>query len=271
MSKDKVIRIFKEGQIERIAKILGDTENGLTGSEIGHTLEVVGVHDIDSLNTKWKRLYNALGTAQNERGSGNHILSFIARSLEPAKWAGKKSQYFILIENINIVLAFQGLEFKDDGKFYTTSKANTLSEAEKRAKKLRTVLEDRQVHDRVFAYCNAELLEDNYFHAVLEASKGVSDMIRSKTHLKSDGSELVDAAFGGTNPLLRINSFVTETEKSEQRGFVNLLKGLFGTFRNPTAHALRAEWNMSEMDALDLFGLVSYAYRRIDLSIKNVL
>jgi nitrogenase molybdenum-iron protein alpha/beta subunit len=36
-------------------------------------------------------------------------------------------------------------------------------------------------------------------------------------------------------------------EKSGQRGFTNLLKGLFGTFRNPTAHARRIKWNMSEV------------------------
>ncbi len=36
-----------------------------------------------------------------------------------------------------------------------------------------------------------------------------------------------DAAFGGNNPILKINPFTSDTEKSEQRGFTNLLKGLF--------------------------------------------
>ena len=36
MPKDTVKRIFKEGEIERIAKIIGDTGTGLTGTEIGH-------------------------------------------------------------------------------------------------------------------------------------------------------------------------------------------------------------------------------------------
>lgn len=264
MSKDRVVRIFKEGEIERIAKILGDTDYGLTGTDIGHILQGTGINDIDHQKTKWKRLFNALAIAHNERHSGNHILGFISRALEPARWAGKKNRYFVLIEEINTVLAFHGLEFRDDGKFHTIHKVETLTEAEKRAKKLRSVLQERQLHKKVFDYCNAELLENNYFHAVLEASKGVADMIRNKTGLTSDGAELVDAAFGGANPLLKINSFTSDTEKSEQRGFTNLLKGLFGTFRNPTAHALRIEWNMDEQDALDLFSLVSYAFRRIE-------
>jgi uncharacterized protein (TIGR02391 family) len=42
------------------------------------------------------------------------------------------------------------------------------------------------------------------------------------------------------------------------------LKGLFGTFRNPTAHSLKATWPLSEQDALDLFSLCSYVHRRLD-------
>ena len=30
------------------------------------------------------------------------------------------------------------------------------------------------------------------------------------------------------------------------------LRGVFGTFRNPVAHAPRTEWEISEADALDL-------------------
>jgi len=42
--------------------------------------------------------------------------------------------------------------------------------------------------------------------------------------------------------------------ESEQNGFATLVKGLFGTFRNPPAHTARAsgEWELTEADALDL-------------------
>lgn len=103
-------------------------------------------------------------------------------------------------------------------------------------------------------------------HAVLEASKSVADKIRQRSGLTGDGAVLIDGAFGGSAPILRINSYVTKTEEDEQKGFVNLLKGLFGTFRNPVAHEPQISWEMSEEDALDLFALVSYAHRRIDKS-----
>jgi uncharacterized protein (TIGR02391 family) len=61
-----------------------------------------------------------------------------------------------------------------------------------------------------------------------------------------------------------LNSLVSETEKGEQRGFANLLIGLFGTIRNPLAHNPKIEWDMSEQDALDILTMVSLIHRKLD-------
>ena len=106
-------RYFKQGEIEKIAKIIGETDNGLKGSEIGHLLLSTNIKDTDPKLTKWQRLYNALAEAYNERGTGNHILAFIAKAFEPARWAGEKERYLNLIEQLNTVLAFHGLEFRN--------------------------------------------------------------------------------------------------------------------------------------------------------------
>ena len=50
----------------------------------------------------------------------------------------------------------------------------------------------------------------------------------------------------------------------KQKGFVNLLVGLFGVFRNPTAHAEKIYWPIGEQDALDILGLVSLVHRKLD-------
>jgi uncharacterized protein (TIGR02391 family) len=262
-------RHFTQGQIEKIAKILGETNFGLTGTEIGHFLFSIGIEDIDSNNTKWKRLYNAFVEAHNSKKTDNYLLNFIAKALEPSRFSGDSDRYQTIINELNIILSFHGLQFKDDGKFHKVSKSVTLSEAERRVLSLKHVVEDRSLHPQLLKYCHIELLDNNYFHAVLEAVKGIASMIRDKTGLVSDGAGLIDSAFGGSNPILCINNYSTETEKSEQRGFVNLLKGLFGTFRNPTAHAPRTEWKMEEQDALDLFTMASYAFRSVDNSTKK--
>jgi len=268
MLKDKK-RCFSQGQIEKIAKILGDTYSGLTGSEIGHMLTSKKIKDVDPDNTKWKRLYNAFVEKHNASQSDNFILAFIAKALEPSRFVGNANQYQGLLSELNIVLSFQGLEFRDDGKFHIISESKTLSEAERRVSSLKRTVEERNLHQELLNYCRSELLQDNYFHAVLEAVKGIAAMIRNKSGLSSDGADLIDSAFGGSDPILSINALSSDTEKSEQKGFVNLLKGLFGTFRNPTAHAPRIEWEMTEEDALDLFTMASYAFRRVDGTIRR--
>jgi Protein of unknown function (Hypoth_ymh) len=64
--------------------------------------------------------------------------------------------------------------------------------------------------------------------------------------------------------MLAVSTLRTDTEKSEQTGFANLLKGMFGTFRNPTGHAPKVTWKIEEQDALDLLSLVSYLHHRLD-------
>jgi uncharacterized protein (TIGR02391 family) len=119
----------------------------------------------------------------------------------------------------------------------------------------------------VLRFCRAELLQKNYFHAVLEAAKSVADKIRAKSGLTSDGADLAKDAFAlgkSGRPVLAINSLCTDTEKGEQTGFMNLLIGFFGTFRNPPAHAPKIYWPIDERDALDILSLVSFVHRKLD-------
>jgi uncharacterized protein (TIGR02391 family) len=116
-------------------------------------------------------------------------------------------------------------------------------------------------------FCREELLADNYFHAVLEAVKSVGEKIRDKTGLTDDGGTLIDRSLGGTPPMLAINTLLSESEISEQRGFANLVRGAFGMFRNPTAHAARITWDMSKEDAEDLSSVVSLIHRRLDKAV----
>src|ERR1700676_292314 len=96
--------------------------------------------------------------------------------------------------------------------------------------------------------------------------KSIAAKIRTLSGLKSDGVELVQQAFGQgqSGPMLAINRLSTETDKGEERGFANLLVGLFGTIRNPLAHNPKVEWDMSEHDALDILTTASLIHRKLD-------
>lgn len=81
--------------------------------------------------------------------------------------------------------------------------------------------------------------------------------------IQKDGINLIEEVFS-KNPILIINNYQTSSEKNEHNGFCNLLKGLCSMFRNPTAHEPKVDWNISEQDALDILGIISYCHRRLD-------
>lgn len=262
------IPCFDTALLEAACKVLADTTNGLKGDEIGHILTDMGLADPDAGFTKWKRLFNALAQAQNNHQVGNHIIMFINRAMMPARYISMPDLFEWRRDGLNVALAFAGYSVRDDGKVVYTTRETTLSGALKRASRLRTLLEPRGTHSEVLKYCQAELLEENYFHAVFEAVKGIAERIRQLSGLGTDGAELVNQVFSTKAPVLAFNSLQTETEISEQKGIANLLVGIFGAIRNPTAHAPKALWTMPEQDAIDIFALLSFVHRKLDNAIK---
>ncbi len=106
-------------------------------------------------------------------------------------------------------------------------------------------------------------MQDNYFHAVFEATKGLAQRIRELTGVSLDGAALVDKVFAVDRPLLAFNSLRTETEQSQHKGFAALLKGCFSAVRNPLAHEPKILWE-GEDDAADYLSLVSLLHRKLD-------
>ena len=260
---------FDETTLRAICNVLGDTNTGLSGSEIGQLLGASGINDLFPSNTKRDRLFDALQKRQQQDGCANQVVAFIHHSMNPVRYTNDHAIFEDRRSQLNQVLVFAGYVIGRDGRFARVTQAHTLSEAQERAGKLYRELITRHAHPDVIRFCRAELLQDNYFHAVFEATKSVADKIREKTDLTSDGALLVDEAFGSKTPLLAFNSLRTETEWSEQRGFINLLKGLFGTFRNTTAHAPKIKWAINEQDALDMLSFTSLLHRRLDVAVKT--
>jgi len=259
------IEPFSSQHLTAICKVLGDTDSGLTGTEISQLLADCGIPDADPTLTKWKRLFNAFAAWQNSKQLGNCVLMFVNRAMNPSLYTKNDNVFATRRDELNVVLAFSGMNVGDDGKIRRSTKAESLSEAMKRATRLHDALSSRRVHRDVLEFCKAELLDQNYFHAVFEATKSIAAKIRTISGLQSDGADLVQQAFSlSSGPLLAINPLVTETEKGEQRGFVNLLIGLFGTIRNPLAHNPKTEWDMCEQDALDILTMVSLIHRKLD-------
>lgn len=259
--------LFTQSQLEATAAALADTDEGLTGSEISHLLATCRMSDPTPGITKRHRLYNAFAESQNGCQDRRAILAFIRKAMKPERYARNPERFEPMRTNLNRALLFAGLAVDSTGTLSSTESAKTLPEAERRAQELRDDLTARGVHPDVLRFCRAELVVDDYFHAVLEATKSIADKIRDRTGLTDDGAVLVDRTLGSDLPMLAINDLSSESARGEQRGFANLVKGVFGMFRNPTAHAARIHWAMNKSDAEDLLSLASLIHRRLDVAL----
>lgn len=250
--------------LESICKIIGDTEKGLSGSEIAKLLADAKISDTNPALTKWKRLYNAFVHWQNNNQCSNNILDFLKQALHPSRYLGNSDLFHYRRNEVNKALSFIGVEISERGTLLSVAKSRTLSEAEQKAGHFKYKLQSRNVHSEVFQYCSAELLHENYFHSIFEAVKSIADRLRSITGLYADGNALVETAFSTTNPLIRVNRLITDTDRSEHLGLMNSIKGLFGLIRNPTAHVPKIKFIIEEDEALDIMTVVSYIHKRLD-------
>lgn len=102
-----------------------------------------------------------------------------------------------------------------------------------------------------------------YSTAILEAIHLLSKILRERADVDGDGISLVGQALAGDSPRLRINKFQTESEKSEQKGIEQILRGIYQGIRNPRSHE-QFEDTKDTADAIILFinyimGVVSQA------------
>jgi uncharacterized protein (TIGR02391 family) len=254
-----------EGLVESLAKVLGECGSG---TDISRVLQARGLVDISGESTKWRRLYSIFLDCQRSDYSANRVLDFVQAFLIPARFIGRSEEFESRRSELNTILAFSGLEYGPDGRFRPITAAKTLDEAEARARTIRSKFKGRRIHSEVVKYCRAELMQDNYFHAVFEAAKGLAQRIRELANVNADGASLVDLVFSIDKPQLAFNSLQTETEKSEHKGYAALLKGCFAAARNPPAHVPRLLWQ-GEEDAADHLSLISLLHRKLDLCVKT--
>jgi uncharacterized protein (TIGR02391 family) len=257
--------------LQALCDVLGDTYTGLTGSDIGRYLARTSINDPLPADTKRYRLFEALAACQRRDGCANNVLAFVAAVMAPVNYVGGSKLFEDRRAAVNEALAFAGLSIGVDGQLSTRAAATTLSEAEQRARSLRKELHRRGAHAEVLRFCQAELLQDNYFHAVLEAAKSLAERLRQMTGVHADGGQLIDqvleAGSTGGLPLVAFNSLATNTDRSEHRGLTFMIRGVFSAFRNPTAHEPKILRPVSEQDATDLLTTISLLHRKLDTAV----
>lgn len=259
------VESFPEGQVEALARLLGECGSG---TDISRVLHDRRLHDHSGESTKWRRLYRIFLDAQRDHRCANRVLDFVQSFLTPARFVGRSEEFENRRRELNAILAFAGLEYGNDGQYRRIEVARTLDEAEARVRTIRAKFQGRRIHPEVIKYCRAELLQENYFHAVFEAAKGLAQRIRELAGVHGDGAALVDLVFSVERPVLAFNTLRSETERSEHRGYASLLKGCFAAVRNPLAHEPKLLWQ-GEDDAADYLSLISLLHRKLDDCVRT--
>jgi uncharacterized protein (TIGR02391 family) len=223
--------------------------------------------DPGSSVTKWKRLAHAFTDRQSRDGNAQRLVTFVVAAMEPVRYTTEPGKFTWRQDCLNEVLSHNGLRVNEKGQMCRGARATTLDEAARIADSVHAELRRRDTHPEVLRYCTTELFNKDRFHAVNEATKGLFQRLRDMTGHAGDGNALINAVImpGSTGTAkLRINAAVTDSHQSEQKGFGNLLLGLYGMYRNPVAHDPRLLRPVSNADLLECFTALSLAHRRLD-------
>ncbi len=95
------------------------------------------------------------------------------------------------------------------------------------------------LHPTVLSASYGHFRVGRYRDAVVNSVIAVFDLIRERTKLDKDGSDLVGHAFSLENPHLIVASLDTESGRNQQKGLMQLLTGAYQGLRSPAAHSLR--------------------------------
>ena len=131
---------FTQSDLEALANVLGDTNDGLTGSEIHHLLLEAKIDDVDPAITKRHRLFNAFAAFQNKYHCANNIIDFVKEALAPKRYVENKAGFETRRAAVNRVLAFEGLTITEAGEVAQTEKASTIAEVQLRVEDLKNKL-----------------------------------------------------------------------------------------------------------------------------------
>lgn len=122
------------------------------------------------------------------------------------------------------------------------------------------------LHPRVIASSYAQFKTGQFRDAVLNSVVAIFDLIRDRTGLKKDGADLVGQAFSLSDPCLVFSTLADDSGQSDQKGFIQILQGIYLGVRNPKAHSLTI--SPSKDVAAQYLVFASLLCRRIEAATK---
>jgi len=98
------------------------------------------------------------------------------------------------------------------------------------------MLKELQLHHHLIEAVSERIEGGHYSDAILAAFRHLTDVLREKSGFEGDGAQLAGQALGGTTPVIKLNPLRSTSEKDEQKGIEQLIRGLYMAIRNPRSH-----------------------------------
>jgi len=104
---------------------------------------------------------------------------------------------------------------------------------------------------------------EDYTTAILNSISYLRDTIREKSDSELDGVDLINKAFSGNDPKIKVNKLQTKNDINVQKGLRELLSGVYTHIRNPRSHDKYVD---TKEDAISIILFLNYLLGIIDKS-----
>jgi uncharacterized protein (TIGR02391 family) len=120
----------------------------------------------------------------------------------------------------------------------------------------------RDLHPEIRRAAEDLFRNGHYANAVEDACKALDGFVKFRSS-RSDlsGTDLMNVVFSAKNPILKFNDGVSESDKSEQQGMMQLFAGAMLAFRNPRAHRIVTD---DPDRALEILSFLSFLAKAVD-------
>lgn len=113
-----------------------------------------------------------------------------------------------------------------------------------------------------------KLFSDGYYsNAIFDAIIVLEQAIRNKSGVTNKiGVNLMNDVFNYNFPILKLNQGITQEQKDEQQGFMDIFRGIVLGIKNPKSHSIVNLTNSST--AVEYLAFISMLMRKVDASTK---
>ena len=122
---------------------------------------------------------------------------------------------------------------------------------------------DYQITDPDLRRISRKLFADGHYAIAVErAYVYLNNLVKDRAGLgDEDGVALMNRTFSPKNPILKLSSLSSTSERDEQLGYMQILTGVMLGIRNPRVH--EHEINDTPQEALEMLGLANHLARKV--------